>query len=547
MARALPNGWEQLDAQGLTGRRQETLRRLARDLPDAYTVYHAVHWTRLEGEDAVFGEADFIIVNRAGDLLIIEQKNGLLLEEGTALLKHDGRTRQQVAVRMATTRSRLAARLQARPGCRDVRVDMLLYCPDHVVREAQTAGLVPERIVDAASPDSCSRRVLALLPAGRESAATAQVHRFLQDLVALEPDVSALLQRADVLLTRVSGGLTHWARCLELEPFRLRVIGTAGSGKSQLALAEYRACLAAGGRPLYLCFNRPLADHFARIVPPGGQVASLHHWCDERLRTAGRRWDYGQQDAFDGLVAAAAALPPGSHELFDTVIIDEGQDFTQAWAGQVLRHARAGARLLWLEDPMQNLYGRPDVTLPGWAILHARENYRTPLPILRVLQSLLARAGRTDEIRARCPLPGEPVELLVYRDETELLQRSREALRLCWSAGYRAEDTVLLSFHGRQHSAILRLPRLGPESLRSFSGRYDLFGVPAYSRGEVLAESVHRFKGQSAPAVVLTEIDCAALDMASLRRLFVGITRARLKLVLVASVAAASHFSDALG
>jgi len=48
-------------------------------------------------------------------------------------------------------------------------------------------------------------------------------------------------------------------------------------------------------------------------------------------------------------------------------------------------------------------------------------------------------------------------------------------------------------------------------------------------------ESVYRFKGQSAPAVVITEMDFAELDEAARRRLFVALTRAQMAVELVLS------------
>ena len=62
----------------------------------------------------------------------------------------------------------------------------------------------------------------------------------------------------------------------------------------------------------------------------------------------------------------------------------------------------------------------------------------------------------------------------------------------------------------------------------------------------MLIESVYRFKGQSAPAVILAEIDFETLDERTLRKLFVGATRAMMKLVLVASERAAAQLRDKL-
>jgi superfamily I DNA and RNA helicase len=67
------------------------------------------------------------------------------------------------------------------------------------------------------------------------------------------------------------------------------------------------------------------------------------------------------------------------------------------------------------------------------------------------------------------------------------------------------------------------------------------------TEGTLLVDTVYRFKGRAADAVVLTEIDFEALDEAARRRLFVGITRARLQVALVTSRRASAAMLDALG
>ena len=110
--------------------------------------------------------------------------------------------------------------------------------------------------------------VRSILPADEPPCQEAdKVHRFLGDQLKLVPDVGALAGRAEVIATQLSGGLATWARRLQFQPFRLRVVGTAGSGKTQLALAAYQDTVNEGKRPLYVCFNRPLADHMSAIVP----------------------------------------------------------------------------------------------------------------------------------------------------------------------------------------------------------------------------------------------------------------------------------------
>ncbi len=543
MARVIPDGWQALEATGAAGREIETLQRLAQSLPDAYTVYHAVHWTNLERGFSVYGEIDFAVVNRAGDLLLIEQKSGFLEETAAGLVKRYAEKAKSVPMQIARTVAALQAKLAKRPGCQGAHVDYLLYCPDYRVKQVETAGIAAQRIVDARQREHLAAFVQAALPPGEPAGRAAEVHRFLRDVIELETDVSALIGRAGALVTRIAGGLAHWARQLDFEPYRLRVEGTAGSGKTQLALAEYRDTLARGGRPLYVCFNRPLADHFLDIAPEGGWAGTLHMLCDQRVRAAGEMPDFTQPDAFERITARAAEVPVSENWLFDTVIVDEGQDFSEAWRDLALRHLRPGGRALWLEDPMQNLYGRLPVALPGWVVLRAKQNYRSPRLVVRMLQGLLPEGAG---IEASGPLNDAGLEVLTYRDATGLREQVKEGIRLCLAAGYRKSDMAVVTYRGREQSLLFPYTQLGPHTLRTFTGGYDLLGHPQYTDGELLLETVYRFKGQAAPAIVFAEIDFEALDDKALRKLIVGATRAMMKLVLVVSERAAAALMASL-
>jgi hypothetical protein len=543
VARIIPDGWEAQQRSGPAQRELETLVRLKAGLPDDYTVYHAVHWTNVEGRHAIYGEIDFVVANRSGDLLVIEQKAGALEETADGLAKrHEGKSRL-ISVQMARTAESLRAKLARGVDGADIHLDYLLHCPDHRVLAPTTAGLSPERIVDASRRDRLCSVIQEILPPGTNSPIAARVDRFLRDIIRLDVDVSALIGQARTQVTRLAGGLAHWARQLDIEPYRLRVTGTAGSGKTQLALAEYRDAIEQGKRPLYVCFNRPLADHFSRIAPAGGLVCSFHMLCERLLRSAGRAPDFSLPEAFTRLVDEAEALPIPEDFLFDTVIVDEGQDFDARWRDMVLRLAKPQARVLWLEDPLQNLYGNPPPELPGWVRLRAQSNFRSPRTVVHFLRTILPDDVQID---AQAPVIDADVEVLSYHDAESLDRAVKQGIRKCYSDGFRQEDVALLSYHGHKSSQVLQKDRLGPHVLRRFTGQYDLFGQPVYSVGDVLAESVYRFKGQSVPAVVLAEIDFDTLDEQAVRKLFVGATRATLKLILIAAEPAAAVLRDKL-
>ena len=78
MARIIPSDISPLALAGAHSRELETLALLKDQLGPDYAVFHSVHWSFSHGHATHFGEIDFILVNRAGNVLCIEQKNGAL-------------------------------------------------------------------------------------------------------------------------------------------------------------------------------------------------------------------------------------------------------------------------------------------------------------------------------------------------------------------------------------------------------------------------------------------------------------------------------------
>lgn len=542
MAKVIPEGWREMSAQGAALRELETLAVLAAGLPAGYTVYHGVHWTRIGHGYALAGEIDFAIVSPAGALLLIEQKSGLLGETPEGLTRVYGAKQKLVARELRRSVDALRQRLRVFCPDAEFSLDTLLYCPDYTVKQAGSAGIDPARIVDAKRREHLAAIVKSIVPeSGDVHPQLARLHRFLGDQLELVPEVNAIVGQATTLYTRLSGGLAQWARQIECDPFRLRVIGTAGSGKTQLALAVFRDALAAGRRPLYVCYNRPLADHVALIAPPGGEVATYHQLADRIFRDQGGVPDFAKPGTFAQLESFLGDYRPAERWLFDELIIDEGQDFQASWRDQMLKLLRPAGRAWWIEDPMQNLYGRAPVDLPGWVVIRSQTNFRSPRDVLGRLNRLLPVGQGAD---SGSPLSGSQVELASYDDAPGLIRETTRAITHCIGAGFKREMIAVVSYRGRENSLLTPYQKLGPYALRVFTGRYDLLGNPVFSAGEVLLDSVYRFKGQAAPCVIFTEIDFSALDDLALRKLFVGMTRATMKLTLIASERAAQLLGE---
>jgi superfamily I DNA and RNA helicase len=160
-----------------------------------------------------------------------------------------------------------------------------------------------------------------------------------------------------------------------LEGERVLVEGTAGSGKTLLAL-EFALTLAdRGARVLLLCYNRhlcawlqELATHDTRAKGMGGRLdITTFHACAlnlaRRARIAFEVPNAGEQTFWDDEVplimeqALEVLRARGQAEIFDAVIVDEAQDFAPDWwvtIESLSREGRAG-RLYAFHDLNQSL------------------------------------------------------------------------------------------------------------------------------------------------------------------------------------------------
>lgn len=543
-AKVFPSDWKHIPSEGLWGREADALQILANGLGEGYTVYHGIHWTRLEQGLTVLGRIQFLVWTPSGMLVLIAMKTGVVRVENGRLYKS-----QQVDILedLLEQGCGLARQFFAQHQ-KTLRFEPLLYFPDFKVRVLDGVALQARRVVDAtANPGLCDiireidQAAAQLGATGTSGIDAKEMHRFLSNSLDLVPEVGALSEASEQWLTRLTQGLEDWVGRLKFEPFRLRVQGTAGSGKSQLALREMIQNHKAKARTLYVCYNRPLAAHMAGeargLELLGAAVFNFHALCDRVLRDAGQHVDFSQAGAFDSLVSRTQALPIDRRWIFDSIVIDEGQDFEPEWLEVLQRFAHPKTRWIWLEDPAQNLYGKAPVPLAAWVTLQVPLNFRNPQRIVEALQSYQTAFGLLDDaqfkVQAMCPLEGFPVEYVGYSSTQGPLDATAKAITSCLKQGFSRNQIALLTLRGHEKSRVLKEKQLGPHALRHFTGQYDEQGNPVFTEGAVLAESVYRFKGQSAQAVVITEIEFDTFSDSDYRKLFVAMTRAKMLVVLV--------------
>jgi len=474
-------------------------------------------------------------VNRSGDVLIIEQKDGSLEETDQGLQKRYPNGAKLVTSQIERNCWNLNDRFKRQMGTTDkLSMECLIYCPDHHVVNVTAPGIDMSRTVDAKTKHKLAERIMELLPPGAERGDkwAETVCNFFRQSFQVVPDVSSYVSTQERVYTQMLEGLSDAIGKIDFTPYRLRVIGTAGCGKSQLTLTFCERELAKGRRPLLLCFNRPLADRLGSLAPDGVRVDTYYGFCKKTLESLNEGVTIvpTQEPGFwrevqDQLVGVD--IPDAV--MFDTLIVDEGQDFKQEWWEILQLFLTEDASVLWLEDPLQNLRQTAEVDLDGFVTYREDANFRTPTSIGDVVREVL-----DVQFTQRNELPGLGVHVESYNDPGEQHKLVTHRINELRKAGFSNEEIVIISCRGMAHSAFTDCEKIGGLPLRRFTGEYTPDGEQIYTDGKLYFDTIYRFKGQQAPAVVLVDVDETLGDTEYAKRvLYCGMTRATVRLEML--------------
>ena len=541
MARLLPSDISELSLSLGETAELRTLEALRSGLPSAYTVFHSVHWSRDAAYHTAFGEADFIVANQSGEVVVIEQKSGALDESTDGLIKRYSDGRKNVASQIYRTLDGVRDQFKRQSG-HDIILDYLIYCPDYRLRDLNAVGLTASRIVDARDASRLGDRIISILAPGSATDHGKRVLRFFENRFYLVPDIHAHVTAGERAMIRLSGGLAETLSAIEMKPLKLRVRGTAGCGKSVVAGRFAERAVAAGKRVLLVCFNRPLAERLKMTVPQGAHADTFYGLMDRFLKSRGHTLAYermGEPNFWEGVQERVIGETIGPEWKFDALIVDEGQDFEPQWSEILRLFLKPDADLLWLEDADQAIRldrGNNSTSEPAYEKLtpqfvgfRARANYRSPETIARYILRVLPF-----EFLPSNPLPGLGVGVATYTEVGEQSKRVAAIVTDLIRTGFRHNDIVILSMRGLSHATFANEKRIGAFTLSRPTGGYDLLGNQLFEKGQLRFDTVYRFKGQQAPAIILTDVDPNQdrPDHAQ-RLLFTAMTRATVRLELI--------------
>ena len=313
---------------------------------------------------------------------------------------------------------------------------------------------------------------------------------------------------------------------------RVEIRGGAGSGKTFMAIEQARRLANRGQRVALLCYSHGLASYLKRITSTWsrrqqpGYVGEFHAlgiaWGaaegpaeSERNAAAAQFFEH---DLPAQMLELANGLPDGHR--FDSVVIDEAQDFADSWWEPLLaamRDPETGGIYVF-SDEGQRVFDRKGTPPIPLVPLILEQNIRNTRQIARAFEPLVDHPMRL------LGADGPDVRFVpCTRDNA--FDVGDDQIEALLNDGWRPEDVALLTTGSRHPEQIARQTEGNAAYWDSFWDAEQVF------YGHVLG-----FKGLERRAVVLIVNDKSVFER-SPERLYVGLSRARDQLVVCADPA----------
>jgi hypothetical protein len=535
MARMVPD----IDPQMIGNHGERLFYEAARRLPDEYAVFYSFKFALGgAGQEPLgapdVGEIDFVVIHPALGYVTIEVKQGEISYcDGTWSWFKDGRhspLRKDPAVQAQNAMYAILERYKKASSTDTfpLKIRYAVAFPEC----ARIVGVLPPHldpvgVLLAGDLEVLDSRLLAVFgtksarpqPKAVELLAAKVLAPSFRALSGVEEQIQLFEARAKRLLT------DEQERILEETELDIRKVffGAAGSGKTFLAMEKARR-LAAVGRKVYLtCFNKNLADYMRRNLPDAVTVGNFHDYLMGVLRQAGRPCREPEDDAAkrrfyaDHLPSEAFEYYASAPEAvrFDSIVVDEGQDFSESWfvcLESMLR--RQDGEFYVFADPNQNLFGVQDDYLKRMPVSRHRltRNLRNTASISEWVSSFVTEGKLRPVLEGGIPVVYHPWDNPA--EEKRLIEA--EAGRLV-GQGIRLHRIIILSPDRLEKSCLA-----GATCLRSWSLSDFRSGPPNSLR----FATIRSFKGLEADIAFLIGLK-EGKPVCSTADIYVGGSRAR--------------------
>lgn len=478
-------------------------------------------------------EIDLVVLIADRGCVIVETKGGHITFDGESWIQSDSKSSRKIDPAQQARKNMFALKdyIRNRWSQGNLKADWVVAFPGNRVPDVNDKNLPHHKIID--------KHNLPMILSTMKSNLDNQVSTLPNPKIWVEAVIKHLtpLSAIEADREKVLDGTLDYIKSLTHERVQLLdnisdnsryyIRGPAGSGKSWLAFEQAKRWTKEGLKVGVIAFNRGITTYLQNKSSELEEsqrpswVGTFHNFANFLGSTAGSPGKYDEEKDIYAEALISAAKKLDKDKLFDAFVVDEAQDFMASWwkvLDLCLKEPGLGKMALFGDD-QQKIFGKRGKPDGFFAWFSLDENIRNSRQIAE-----LARGFTTRGITVRGP-NSFPIEYIEC-DEDKVLNEADDAIeRLTDKEIWQPGEIALLTTKERH-----------PVHAAYSSKQREAYWQEFWTGENVFYGTVGGFKGLERPVVVLAINGFHNVEDFE-DFLYVGLTRARDKLIVVASPA----------
>ena len=490
---------------------------ILKELPDNFHIFYSKKLVGTKGAKAET-EIDFLIFDGKKTMICLEVKGGLIDYDGyTSGWSQNKKKMEKDPDRQASAACHTLINY-LNNDAKNLNIGWALAFP-HCSKPPHmgNASDVPDTLIlderALLKPLDAIVKVISFLagqhkrPGLNSNQATRVIEQLIREIHFVQK-VGYRLARDEKALIKATDEQMDVLADLEVNP-RCIIRGGAGTGKTLMAQEYAKRRSTAGDRVLLLFYNRSICNTVRHGLGRESEIvcATYHSLARELITAEDPTWWKAQNSKDEDFWESSVPLrlldtDVRDSEKFDTIIIDEGQDFKADWFTNLMEllKDRQSGRFTVFYDENQDIFGRwEDVPWgkDGVPRKLLTKNCRNSKQIHDYLDQLIPGSTQSAEM---CP-QGDEVILHQPTDRAGEAKLVSSILSDLIGGATPPGDIVILVNSSLSESSISDLKRVGKTNLEWMSRSY------RRNSRSIQITSIASFKGLEAPIVLILGFD----------------------------------------
>lgn len=536
MAKMVP--LELKDGDYLSEGEKEAFEILKNGLSDEWTVIYSLRW--VTDDDIVLakscGESDFVLIHQDYGVLILEVKGGVIScinGEWSSITSSNTKVSIKDPEKQASeAKFNLISRFKRSkiypyvttalwfPDCIKEKSTLPLNMPKEVILDMTSSSNIEKSIIDIFKYriDKEGFGVNRLIDSDYK-----KVMDILNPKIEIKIPLLRLTNKLKIKFNKLNEEQNEVFQQLDGNKF-IAVKGHAGTGKTVLAVKKAFRESEQNKKVILLCYNNLLSEQIKEESEDAFEVLTIHSFAEEYLKSFNHD-SYNKfietgdfDEMMEDFVKEAKNNKTKHKKFYDSILIDEGQDFTEEWFNAVNELLEEDGNLCVFYDENQMLYnkfGRNDISfLNKGTKYNLMRNMRNTDDICTSSLKVINENINSVKLNG---VQGITPDIIFSDDTFDTTTQLRSVIRALKKDEYLSDKNItVLTIEARKKMKFQK------SIANEFSG---------------VVESIRKFKGLESDVVIIPDVGTNFLEETDKRNLlYVGISRAKAHVILIVDI-----------